>query len=512
LRRRGGTAALVLAVAALLAYAVVAATAHAAGYRAVSAGGGHACAIRIDDDAIVCWGGNNLGQTDAPAGRYAAVFASSYHSCATRLVDRTAVCWGWNHAYYERFLPAGPVASIAMGDFYMCSLGADGGLICADKWPTCDVCDDGVPLSQTPPGPFEAVAAGDRHVCAIRASDDTLACWGDDAFGAASPPPGAFASVSAGAGFTCGVRLDHALLCWGWPAQDYMRPPAGSFTVVDAGPAHACALRTDGSLACWGWGDYGQTDPPPGRFTEVSSGYHFSCGVRVEGSLACWGANGGGQADPPGEPPKQPPTTTIALTTASPDGANGWYVSPVHVAVSAASNVPGLDVVLTRCALDLVPPPAFLWQFPYGCPYFGDGLDVGEDGEHALYAISMDASGNLETPVSRSFRIDRMPPAVRCSATPAVLWPRNHKLVPVAVDVSIDDATSGPGGFALLSVTGDADDVQGWAIGTADAAGFLRAETRGHSVRRYTLRYRGFDQAGNASDCTTAVTVPVRRS
>lgn len=49
------------------------------------------------------------------------------------------------------------------------------------------------------------------------------------------------------------------------------------------------------------------------------------------------------------------------------------------------------------------------------------------------------------------------------------------------------------------------------AIGTADVAGFLRAETSGHVVRRYTLRYRGFDQAGNASDCSVTVTVPANR-
>src|SRR5215212_399528 len=222
--------ALALLVATLLAGATVSASAHAAGYRSVSAGGSHACAIRVDDDAIVCWGWNDLGQASPPAGRYASVFAGDYHSCATRLVDHVAVCWGYNHAYYERFLPAGPVASIAMGSFFMCSLSATGGLICGDKSATCDVCYDDVPLSQTPPGSFKAVTAGFRHACAIRDGDDTLACWGDDESGEASPPPAAFASVSAGSSFTCGVRLDHALLCWGARVTDDWRPPAGSFT------------------------------------------------------------------------------------------------------------------------------------------------------------------------------------------------------------------------------------------------------------------------------------------
>jgi len=397
----------VLAVAALLASALPA-TVQAAGYRSLSAGATHACAIRLDDDAIVCWGSNDLGQASPPAGRYAAVFADGGHTCATRLLDHTAACWGSNVAYYERFLPAGAVASIADGVFFICSLSADGRLLCSDKGPTCDICDDGVPLSQTPPGTFAAVTAGYDHACAIRNGDATLVCWGDDTFGQASPPPGTFASISAGYDVTCGVRVDHALLCWGLPAQDHLRPPPGSFTTVSAGPSHACALRTDGSIACWGRNSFGEANAPPGSFTEVSSGNGYACAIRVDGSLACWGYNGYGEADPPDE-------------------------------------------------------------------------------------------------------VDTTPPTVRCGATPAVLWPRNHKLVPVAVDVAVADAASGPGGFRLLAVASDADDQQGWAIGTADTAGFLRAETSGHAVRRYTLRYRGFDRAGNASDCTATVTVPANR-
>jgi alpha-tubulin suppressor-like RCC1 family protein len=409
---------LIVFVAVLSAGATAPATAHAAGFRSLSAGGAHACAIRVEDDTLACWGWDAFGQASPPAGRYASVFAGGYHSCATRLPDRSAVCWGYNHAYYERFLPAGATASIAMGVFFMCSLSENGGLICGDKSPTCDVCDDGVALSQTPPGSFRAVTAGFNHACAIRSGDDTLACWGDDTFGEASPPPGAFASVSSGYEFTCGIRLDRALLCWGAGAADERRPPPGSFTAVAAGASHACALRTDRSIACWGRDSAGDTASPPGSFSEVSAGYNFSCGIRVDGALACWGADGYGVTDPPA--------------------------------------------------------------------------------------------------------IDRTPPTVRCEASPAVLWPRNGKLVPVTVDMSVDDAGSGPGGFALLSAASDqadratgsrrhAGDVQGWTSGTADVAGLLRAETSGDAIRHYTLRYRGFDRAGNASDCTTTVTVPANR-
>ncbi|MXZ29910.1 MAG: hypothetical protein F4236_05455 [Acidimicrobiia bacterium] len=45
------------------------------------------------DAAVVCWGDNEDGQADAPAGAYIAVAAGRSHSCALRR-DHTATCWG----------------------------------------------------------------------------------------------------------------------------------------------------------------------------------------------------------------------------------------------------------------------------------------------------------------------------------------------------------------------------------------------------------------------------------
>ena len=59
---------------------------------AVSTARWHSCALR-SDAAIVCWGDNEDGQTDAPAGAYIAVAAGRSHSCALRR-DHTATCWG----------------------------------------------------------------------------------------------------------------------------------------------------------------------------------------------------------------------------------------------------------------------------------------------------------------------------------------------------------------------------------------------------------------------------------
>jgi hypothetical protein len=114
--------------------------------------------------------------------------------------------------------------------------------------------------------------------------------------------------------------------------------------------------------------------------------------------------------------------------------------------------------------------------------------------------------------------VDDTPPTVTCSASKSFLWPPDHRLIPITVNVSVSDEDSGPAGFTLVSVTssqadsglgsGDvAQDIQGWNVGTADAEGRLRAE-RFSRARIYTLTYEGSDVEGNTSTCETTVTVP----
>jgi Bacterial Ig-like domain (group 1)/Thrombospondin type 3 repeat len=113
---------------------------------------------------------------------------------------------------------------------------------------------------------------------------------------------------------------------------------------------------------------------------------------------------------------------------------------------------------------------------------------------------------------------DTTPPTVTCSASPSSLKPPNQQLIPITAVVSVSDAQSGPAGFTLVSVTSSQadsgltredlpNDIQGWATGTADTSGLLRAE-RFFNTRTYTLTYEARDVAGNTVTCATAVTVP----
>lgn len=115
---------------------------------------------------------------------------------------------------------------------------------------------------------------------------------------------------------------------------------------------------------------------------------------------------------------------------------------------------------------------------------------------------------------------DVTPPTLSCQATPAELWPVNHKMRDIRINVSAIDQESGPVAFKLLSVVsneppdgkGDGKtekDIDDWKINTADVKGELRAERDGNRRDRvYTFTYGATDNAGNTATTTCAVVVP----
>ena len=188
-----------------------------------------------------CWGDNDYGETDAPAGTFKAVAAGVGHSCGLR-ADETVVCWGIND-YGETDAPAGS---------------------------------------------FKAVSAGVGHSCGLRI-DDTIICWGRNVWGQAEAPAGTFKAVAAGVGHSCGLRADETVVCWGNNDYGQTEAPAGAFKSVTASSSHSCGLRTDDTIICWGNNDYGQTDAPAGTFVAVTASTQRSCGLRSDGVIICWG-------------------------------------------------------------------------------------------------------------------------------------------------------------------------------------------------------------------------------
>lgn len=263
---------------------------------AISAGGGHTCAI-LDNGKVRCWGSNSAGQLgyghvndigddETPAsagyvdlgnGRTAkAIAAGAAHTCA--ILDNDKVrCWGY---------------------------GGDGVLGYGNE---NDIGDDETPASAgyVDLGSAEltakAIDAGGGHTCVIL-STSKVRCWGDGYYGAlgyGNPDDigdneipntatvgdvdlGGFDAIkiTAGTYHTCAILSDATTRCWGRPSEgmlglnlgvgssenigddatDSISPIdlGGRFVIaITAGLLHTCAVFSDGAALCWGNGQEG---------------------------------------------------------------------------------------------------------------------------------------------------------------------------------------------------------------------------------------------------------------
>jgi hypothetical protein len=115
---------------------------------------------------------------------------------------------------------------------------------------------------------------------------------------------------------------------------------------------------------------------------------------------------------------------------------------------------------------------------------------------------------------------DLVPPEVNACADPNLLWPPNHKLHDVHVDLVVFDLCDAAPVTELVAVSsnerdnghGDGNtsgDIQGADLGTPDQDLALRAERAGPgSGRVYTIEYTSTDGAGNVGDGFAEVIVP----
>lgn len=128
---------------------------------------------------------------------------------------------------------------------------------------------------------------------------------------------------------------------------------------------------------------------------------------------------------------------------------------------------------------------------------------------------------------------DTTPPDVVLAVNDDILWPPNHKMMPVSIQITVSDDQDPNPRVELVSISSNepcsdattatfppklkgadpttCSDISGAAIGTADTAFFLRAERFGFSDsgRIYTVTYKATDAAGNETVATTTITVPL---
>lgn len=153
---------------------------------------------------------------------------------------------------------------------------------------------------------------------------------------------------------------------------------------------------------------------------------------------------------------------------------------------------------------------------------FGAQVEVAQAiGAPTTYIVrALDTGGQGDEASTTAAVVDTTAPTVIAAAAPAVLWPPNHKLIPVHIDLTVADTCDASPVIRLVSISsneGDlatgsghtSPDIQDAAFGTDDRDVLLRAErSGGGSGRTYVITYEVEDANGNVTQTSTTVSVP----
>jgi hypothetical protein len=169
-------------------------------------------------------------------------------------------------------------------------------------------------------------------------------------------------------------------------------------------------------------------------------------------------------------------------------------------------------------------PLTYTWTGPFGTLH-GEVINVIlPSGAHEITLTVEDSDGGIDIDIVEiTVEEDTVAPSLEVFVSPDVLWPANHKMVPIRATVTTVDVCDANPAVSLLSITasegdnvlGDGntiDDIQEAVIGTDDRAFSLRAERSGKGGGRiYTVTYAATDASGNTATASATVTVPHNR-
>jgi uncharacterized repeat protein (TIGR01451 family) len=183
---------------------------------------------------------------------------------------------------------------------------------------------------------------------------------------------------------------------------------------------------------------------------------------------------------------------------------------PADITVTPAPGQNTAVVPFNLTATDNCPEPVSLFASSLPGSAFPMGVTV-------VTCMATDASGNSSTCSFKVTVIDNVPPTISSiSASPSVLSPPNHTMIPVTITVVASDNSGQPVTSYITSVsssepqngTGDGDKSPDWEI-TGPLTVNLRSErAQSGPGRTYTITVACKDSSGNISTGTVTVFVP----
>ena len=193
-----------------------------------------------------------------------------------------------------------------------------------------------------------------------------------------------------------------------------------------------------------------------------------------------------------------------------PPNAAGWNKGPVIVMLSALDNKGGSGVA------------SITYSINGGAPVSVSGataaVTLSAEKVNTLAYYATDKIGNAESSKTRTVRIDPTAPTGTVTLSRNTLWQPDHRLVTIKRSISATDNLSGPVKVSAPVVTsnepkrglGQGDRAPDWVVSGNTLR--LRAERADDGAGRiYTVTYTFTDQAGNSSQASATVTVPLNR-
>jgi DNA-binding CsgD family transcriptional regulator len=304
------------------------------GWRVISAGNGHACAI-TSVASLKCWGHNERGQLgDGTTSNSSPpvtvdlglsvidVVAGNFYTCAVT-IDGAVSCWGFDN--YSGLLGPGVTQSsnpvkviesgsgvheVAGGIQHVCALNGAGKVLCWGWQAAPGMRDHGPPLEVSGVEGVTSIAAGSEQTCAVLDSGHAE-CWGgvwgpSELVDGRGQPLVDVTQISAWSGVCVRTNGGSAQCKRGINVDgdfesvvDDSGSPLTGIVDVQGDWYRGCVLTSDGRVRCWN--NPTPTDSGiitavdvPGLESGVASlgSYYGGCFMMQDGTAECWGGNG----------------------------------------------------------------------------------------------------------------------------------------------------------------------------------------------------------------------------